>query len=197
VEQDNLTKVELGPRAVHKRTAAIALLLVVVGAAFLVGKATRSGTRGAEATPPTTTAPSSSPTTIAVIPSNVVSTSGVAGVFAGRWEAHGLAMRVDPSGYGQIVFRTYTFCGDGPPPCDIIDEGEITNGGFADLSVAAQTADHATGQILTSTSPSQVPVGSIEMTYDATADILRLVLEGHEPLELCGPHASDPLSHCG
>ncbi len=51
-------------------------------------------------------------------------------------------MRIDPSGYGQIVFRTYTFCGDGPPPCDFIEQGEITNGGFADLTVAAETALH-------------------------------------------------------
>jgi hypothetical protein len=196
VEPERWTNVELGPRALHKRSAVIAVLLVVAGAAFLIGHTTRPSTRDAQATPATITQ-SSTTTSTSAISTTTISTSGVAGTFAGVWQEHGLTMRIDPSGYGQIVFRTYTWCSDGPAPCDFIAGGDIADGGFADLTVAADSADHATGQILTSTSPSKVPIGPFDASYDADTDVLSVALHGHEPLVLCGPHAKDPPSRCG
>ena len=140
------TTVEIGPRAHHKWIAAAVVLAVVAAAAFAFGRSAGKTTVTAPTTQPTQT-----PQPLVGVPSTTTSTatgrttttvvdkSGAAGGFAGDWYRHGVVFSLDPSGWGQIQFRTNKWCGlQGPPPCDFLGfDHVIRNGGFATFSLTA------------------------------------------------------------
>jgi hypothetical protein len=142
----------------------------------------------------TPTAQSSSTPFDAVTPSPV-RTDGLAGVFAGRWFAHSTAFYIDPSGSGIGIWRVYDYCSDTPPPCDLVTDHEIISGGFASFVLEAAGATTASGRVVTTSVPAEVPIGPLTARFDPKADLLWLSAPLFKDYPLCGPHAA--VGRCG
>ena len=78
--------------------------------------------------------------------------------FQGAWYLHGISMKVDAAGNGNLSYRIYSWCGPGViGPCDRIVGNMILDGGHATFKLtSAPTARTGTGTI---TSGNQLRVG--------------------------------------
>jgi hypothetical protein len=98
-------------------------------------------------------------------------------------------MAIDPTGYGIFDWRTYSTCGQDPPPCDIFSGNYIIGGGHASFSLAATGPATAIGTVLTTTAPRQVPLGRFTARLDPAKDLLQLSFPLVAQFPLCGPRA--------
>jgi hypothetical protein len=192
----------------------LAIMVLAAGSGavgFGVGRTTAGGHKEAAAVstapttvpsptvPPTTTAPNAAPSSTTTAsptttppdtsPEPAVSSAGPAGAFAGHWRLHVTLMAIDPAGYGILSWRTYSTCGQDPPPCDIFSGNYIIDGGNATFALAATSPTTASGTVLTTTAPRQVPLGRFTARLDRVRDLIQVSfpLDGHLPL--CGPSA--------
>ena len=146
--------------------AAVAVILASGAAGVAIGRATASG----GPSPP-------------VLP-------GSAGTFAGLWEVHAHLLTIDSSGYGILDWRVYTSCAKGiRPPCDVMNGNEIVDGGHATLLLTAAGPASATGDILTTTDPTNVPLGAFSTRIDPVRDLLYSSLPLFAKYPLCGQKA--------
>ena len=103
-------------------------------------------------------------------------------------------MTVQSDGAAFVTYRTYTWCSQGPPPCDDVQDGQIIGGGNLTIQFTSATPTVASGQIVSNTDPIY-PLGaavSLTLTTNDTVD-LRL---GSEDVGLfCGARA--PVGYCG
>jgi hypothetical protein len=108
--------------------------------------------------------------------------------FAGDWWRHGFNLTINSDGSANATWRTYHWCSDSiPGACDRIDGNTITNGGYATLSFtggglpnrprdwqpdafardkpifSAVQLPIAHGSVLTSTDPSRLHIGLIDL----------------------------------
>jgi len=112
-----------------------------------------------------------------------------AGPFAGEWSVHVTLLTIDASGYGILNWRTYSTCGESPPPCDIFSGNDIIDGGNATISLTAVGPNSASGEVLTTTVPHDIPLGPFTAHLDATKDLLSLSLPLFSTYPLCGTRA--------
>ena len=98
-------------------------------------------------------------------------------------------MVIDPTGYGILNWRTYRTCGPDPPPCDIVSGTFIIDGGNATFALTPTTPTTASGRVLTTTAPGQVPPGRFTARLDPTRNLLRVSLPLAADFPLCGPSA--------
>lgn len=117
-----------------------------------------------------------------------------AGAFAGAWYHHGIAMTIAAAGNGTADWRTYSTCGQDPPPCDTFAGNVIEDGGHATFTVTAATATTANVQVLASTDRKEVPLGSSTMTLDLQNQLLYWSDWGQTAF--CGTKSA-PGSPCG
>ncbi|SRR5258708_3529045 len=124
-----------------------------------------------------------------------VRTDGLAGVFAGSWFAHGTVFYIDPSGSGIGRWRVYEWCSDRPPPCDLVTDHQIISGEFASFVLKAAGATTASGSVITTTVPAEVPIGPLTARFDPKEDLLWLSAPLFKDYPLCGPRAA--VGRCG
>ena len=160
-----------------------------------IGRSTATGrTAAAPVTVPDTTASHSLASTTTLIPPSTspapaVSSAGPARAFAGEWSVHTTLLVVDPTGYGILAFRTYSTCGQDPPPCDIFSGNDIFDAGHATFTFSASGPTTASGQVLTTTVPTVLPLGRFTARIDPAKDLLYLSLPLFAHYPLCGPTA--------
>jgi peptide/nickel transport system substrate-binding protein len=139
---------------------------------------TRTGIASAATTPPATTrtpATSQSPAATSFA------------LFAGGWGRSGGGFTIQPDGTFTVALRTYTWCTQGPPPCDSISgNGTITGGDTASGHLTSASGDVATGTVTKTTDPGQTPQGAITFIVDPSADVISVSGEGN----FCGPQAT-------
>jgi hypothetical protein len=171
----------------------------VAGVGAVAGRwtAPRQGALAAGA--PTTSVPatvataSTTSTTSATV--SPASFAGPAAAFAGTWHRHGSVVFIDGSGSGVADWRVYSWCSDAPPPCDLMIGDQIIDGGHATFTITVTGPTTATGRVLTTTVPADVPVGTFSARVDPTADVLDLSPRLFRGSPLCGRRA-DP-DGCG
>jgi hypothetical protein len=179
----------------HRWTPGTPWLVVVVGVL-----AAASLTACKNAPRPTAASPSATPATRSLAPSPTGSEpapdpprekDGRAGVFAGTWFGHGRQLNIDGTGLGTLTWRTYTTCGQDPPPCDTTIGNEIFDGGDATLFLATISAAGASGRVVTSNTPDPFPVGPLTVRLDTATDLLYLSPTPFgQDVPLCGPKAA-------
>lgn len=167
--------------------------LAAAGGGFGVGRAT---TPASTASPPsrslTTTSLPASTTTTTIPTTTTVPASPPSvpiGVFAAFWRLHTTALVIDRSGYGIMSWRTHATCGQDPPPCDIFSGNEIIDGGNATLSLTRTGPSVASGRVLTTTAPDDVPLGPFTARLDGARDLLFPSFPLFKSQPLCGPAA--------
>ena len=174
----------------------LVVLLVGAGAGYGVGRgtapgrssSTRAGASAADRLGSTTTTTSLPPPS----PPATGAQKGSARSFMGRWRLHSTVLFIDASGYGILNWRTYATCGQQAPPCDIFSGNDIVDGGFAAFTISA-SGDTASGRVLTSSVPAQVPLGPFTARLDQERDLLQPSFPLFHGSPLCGPRA-DALS---
>lgn len=124
-----------------------------------------------------------------------VRTDGPVGHFAGTWTAHVMRWYIDSSGAGQGIWRLYESCSDKPPPCDLDVENGYISGGFASFTLRATSPTTAEGSVLTTTVPSDVPLGKLTARLEPEADLLWLSAPMFKDYPLCGHRAAH--GRCG
>jgi hypothetical protein len=179
----------------HRWNAGTPWLVVAVGIL-----AVASLTACKNASRPTAASPSATPATRSVGPSPTASEpapdpplekDGRAGVFAGTWFGHGRQLNIDGTGLGTLTWRTYTTCGQDPPPCDTTIGNEIFDGGDATVFLATISAVGASGRVVTSNTPDLFPVGPLTVRLDTATDLLYLSPTPFgQDVPLCGPKAA-------
>ncbi|MDQ6949078.1 MAG: hypothetical protein M3256_23160, partial [Actinomycetota bacterium] len=95
------------------------------------------------------------------------------GWLAGSWYHHDLGVSVSSSGKGSMTWRVGN-CGDQPPPCDAINGDGIIDGGNAAIVFRVTGPTTASGTVLSTTKPSDVPLGPITARLDAGTDLVYL-----------------------
>lgn len=126
--------------------------------------------------------------------------------FVGTWLRHGLVVEINADGSGAASWRVYSFCSDGPPPCDSIVDNEIMDGGHASLRLQSVTGASASGTLANSSDPQNFPNGPITITL-RPYDMATLTDTGRSPAvtsPLCGdafatlaPPSVQDTSPCG
>jgi hypothetical protein len=177
--------------------ATVALAAASGAVGFAVGRTTDHGhaSTARTTTPQGTVPPTTTPalTTTSPEPTSTSPTTapvGPAGSFAGQWIAHSALLMIHSPGYGILDWRTYKTCGHDPPPCDIIAGNDIINGGHATFSLAARGPTTASGEVLTTTVPHDVPIGRFTARLDPATDLLHLSVPLFLTNPLCGPNAA-------
>jgi hypothetical protein len=112
----------------------------------------------------------------------------------GDWTAHTLVLTIDKLGTGRVRWRTYRTCGEDPTPCDTFKGDTIIDGGRATIRLAARGPTTASGRVVSSTDPADLPLGSVTLRFDPSKDVIHSRLSLGRPV-LCGPHAAALL--CG
>jgi WD40 repeat protein len=110
-------------------------------------------------------------------------------LFAGSWYHHGAGISIDTGGTFTASARVYTWCGQGPPPCDRLVGNEIENGYHAagHLSTAAGTV--ATGEV-TQTTKGYLQDGPLVVKLNPRLDVITL-----NGIPYCGQYS--PVAYCG
>ncbi|HMC04708.1 MAG TPA: hypothetical protein VKJ83_04470, partial [Actinomycetota bacterium] len=131
-------------------SAATPWLVVAIGILVAAGlTACNNASLPGAASPAATSANRSAapiPTASEPSPDPPLEKDGRAGVFAGTWFGHGRQLNIDGAGLGTLTWRTYTACGQDPPPCDTTIGNEIFNGGDATVFLASIGAASASGR---------------------------------------------------
>src|SRR5438132_11883103 len=94
-------------------------------------------------------------------------------VLLGTFAGHGRALTVQSDGAAFVTYRTYTWCSQGPPPCDDVQDGQIIGGGNLTIQFTSATPTVASGQIVSNTDPIY-PLGaavSLTLTTNDTVDL--------------------------
>jgi hypothetical protein len=107
-----------------------------------------------------------------------------------------MSLNIDGSGYGVLDWRTYTWCWQGPPPCDFFIGDDIIDGGHADFVLMSTGPETASGRVLTSTTPAAVPLGRFTARLDPASGLLYLSFLGRD-YPLCGGLHSVTSDLCG
>ena len=161
---------------------------------FGIGRATTStstappSTRSQTTTSsPASTTTTSTPATTTTVPPSPPSVP--AGAFAAYWRLHVWSLAIDHSGYGIMSWRTDATCGQDPPPCDIFSGNQIVDGGHATLSLTSVGPSVASGRVLTTTAPADVPLGPFTLRLDGARDLLFPSFPLFKGQPLCGPTA--------
>lgn len=124
---------------------------------------------------------------------------------AGVWHVHTYYLTIGQHGNGTFRWPTHVFCGTGvglgPPPCDGIDaHGEITDGGYARLSVTHMHAVDGDGTVSGSTDTSVVPDGRVHLHLGSN-DVLYLTFKQQPSLRayeyVCGTKTDTAITNCG
>jgi len=169
---------------------AVAALLVLGGAACRSSERASAGTSAA----PTSSSPSEQPAPTASSTVDVPTTEeSPAARFTGDWGAHTLVLTFDRAGHGTLLWRTYSTCGTDPPPCDTFRGNTVDSGGHATLLITKNSGTSATGQIVTSTDPAQLPAGPFSVR-SAPHGMLMMNPSPRGDSPLCGPKT--PVSAC-
>lgn len=111
-------------------------------------------------------------------------------VFAGAWSAHGGGIDIQANGRFLMSLRTYQWCGQAPPPCDLISGNQIIGGDKAAGQLTSTSGDVATGTITQTTDQAATPKGQITITLNPSTNSLNI-----DNTSFCGPRA--PVSYCG
>lgn len=119
---------------------------------------------------------------------------GPAGSFAGEWNARNTVLVIDQTGYGILAWRLDRQCGPAPPPCDIVIGDSVVGGGHATLVMRATGHTTGTGKVLTTTVPSEVPLGRFTARLDRASDLLHLSVRLLVNYSLCGASST---GECG
>lgn len=166
----------------HTRSGKVRLAVGVAGVALLLWGCGSSGDHsvGAAASVP-------SPTTAAATPR-------IARWLVGEWSAHTLGLTVDSRGTGRMSWRTYRTCGEDPPPCDTFEGNTIRVGGQATIRLTTTGPTTASGRVVTSSDPADLPLGPVRLRFDPNGDVIHSRLSLGRPV-LCGPHAA--VTRCG
>ena len=176
-------------------SAATPWLVVAIGILVAAGlTACNNASLPGAASPAATSANRSAapiPTASEPSPDPPLEKDGRAGVFAGTWFGHGRQLNIDGAGLGTLTWRTYTACGQDPPPCDTTIGNEIFNGGDATVFLASIGAESASGRVVSSNAPDVFPVGPVTVRLDPAADLLYLSPTPFgQDVPLCGPKAA-------
>ena len=107
-------------------------------------------------------------------------------LFAGRWVRSSGGFIIQSDGSFTVSLRTYTWCTEGPAPCDSISNNVITGGDTASGHLTSSSGDLATGVVTKTTDPKQTPEGTITFTIKPSADLISISGEG----DFCGPQAA-------
>ncbi|HEX9315983.1 MAG TPA: hypothetical protein VGA71_11330 [Actinomycetota bacterium] len=179
----------------HRRLGGTRWLVVAVGILAVASLTTCKNVSTPGAISPSATPPNRSvapsPTASEPAPDPPLEKDGRAGVFAGTWFGHGRQLSVDGTGLGTLTWRTYTTCGQDPPPCDTTIGNEIFDGGGATVFLASITAAGASGRVVSSNTPDLFPVGPLTVRLDTASDLLYLSPTPFgQDVPLCGPKAA-------
>ena len=168
----------------------VAISILVAAGLTACKNASKPGAAGPSATPANRSA-APSPAASEPSPDPPLAKDGRAGVFAGTWSGHGRQLNVDGTGLGRLTWRTYTTCGQDPPPCDTTIGNEIFDGGDATVFLTSLSAASASGRVVSSNAPDLFPVGPVTVRLDTAADLLYLSPTPFgQDVPLCGPKAA-------
>ena len=128
------------------------------------------------------------------------SSSVSASAFQGTWHLHTDYLVIHANGTGTATWPIHVFCGTGVgmggSPCDkLASNGQITDGGHADLTIESVSGDTASGKVTSSTVQSTLPNGPIRLRVDQMNDVLYLTpsrpttASPYGSVPLCGPRA--------
>jgi hypothetical protein len=94
-------------------------------------------------------------------------------------------MAVTDDGGFTLEWRTYRWCGQGPPPCDQQANSVITDGGRAIGRLEPMSATTATGRVTITNDPSAVPAGAF--LVDVSEYQVLTLHFATATMTLCGP----------
>lgn len=115
--------------------------------------------------------------------------ANIAGALQGEWDGHGRHLIVQRDGTIGARYRTYEDCEeDATPPCDSVIGGGIALGGSVVLQLQSVTPKaeggaSGTGAVISSSDPSEFPVGSMQ-TFELSDGIIEWAGGTY-----CGPKA--------
>ena len=176
----------------HRTFLGMRLPVVILFAAAVLAAVTGAGAallaRGSHApgTPSSSSRTTSSRASAASTPARTAAAATNFALFAGGWGRSGGGFRIQPDGSFTVSLRTYTWCTQGPPPCDSISNNIITAGDIASGHLTSSSGDVATGVVTKTTDPKQTPKGAITFTLHPGADVISVSGEG----DFCGPQAA-------
>jgi serine/threonine protein kinase len=148
---------------------------------------TTSPRASAAGTPARTATAATTPSTATGIPATRQSHTATSfALFAGGWGRSGGGFNIQPDGSFTVSLRTYTWCTQGPPPCDSISNNIITGGDIASGHLTSSSGDVAVGVVTKTTDPKETPTGTITFTLDPRTDVIAVNGEG----DFCGPQAA-------
>jgi len=107
-------------------------------------------------------------------------------LFVGGWGGHGGGIGIKADGSFTISLRTYTWCTEGPSPCDRIVNNIIIPGDIASGHLSSSSGHTATGVVTKTTDLRDTPIGAIDFILYPSTDILSVSGIG----DLCGPQAA-------
>ena len=110
-------------------------------------------------------------------------------LFVGTWYHHGAGISIGTDGIFNAFERTYTACGQDPPPCDRIVGNEIEDGYRAAGHLSTVAGIMATGEV-TQTTKGYLPEGPLVIKLNPRIDVITI-----NGVTYCGGYS--PVAYCG
>jgi WD40 repeat protein len=111
------------------------------------------------------------------------------GLFAGDWYHHDAGFSIGTDGTFTTSARTFTNCGQGPPPCDSTVGNTIEYGYHATGHLSTVVGTVTKGEV-TQTTKGYLPAGPLVITLNPRLDVITV-----DGVNYCGQYSPD--AYCG